>query len=106
MRAHGFVLVASLSACSSARAPATHRVDIRAMQFVPAVLEVQVGDTIVWTNSDVVPHTATSTTTSVAMFDSQRIASHQQWRYRVVAAGEHTYVCTYHPTMRGSLVAR
>ena len=98
--------VASLVACSKSREPRTHQVDIRAMQFVPTELEVAVGDTVVWTNSDVVPHTVTSSSPSVATFDSQSIASKQQWRYTVTAAGEHAYVCTFHPTMRATLTAR
>lgn len=108
MRARAFTLAlaASLSSCSSkTREPETHQIDIRAMQFVPAELEVAVGDTVVWTNSDVLPHTVTSSSPSVATFDSQAINSKQQWRYKVTTVGEHAYVCTYHPTMRAKLVA-
>lgn len=101
-----FVLTSLFACGSKARAPRTHQIDIRAMQFAPAELEVAVGDTIVWTNSDVLPHTVTSSSPSVATFDSHQVASKQQWRYQVTTAGEHTYVCTYHPTMRGKLVAR
>lgn len=36
----------------------------------------------------------------------QSIGSEQQWRYPVTTAGDHAYVCTFHPTMRGQLVAR
>lgn len=101
------LLGARLAACGSkAREPQTHQVDIRAMQFVPAQLVVAVGDTVVWTNSDVVPHTVTSSTPSPAVFDSQLMASKQQWQYKVTAAGEHAYVCTFHPTMRAKLTAR
>lgn len=96
-----------LFACgSNAREPKLHRIEIRAMQFVPAELTVAVGDTIVWTNVDVVPHTVTSTTPSPAAFDSQLLASRQQWQVQVTAPGDYPYVCTFHPTMRANLTAR
>lgn len=96
-----------LAACGSkAREPRTHQVEIRAMQYVPASLEVAVGDTVVWTNADVVPHTVTSSVPSVAVFDSQSIANKQTWQYSVTKAGEHAYVCTFHPTMKATLTAR
>jgi plastocyanin len=38
-----------------------HAVEIRGMAFHPEVLEIRLGDTVVWTNRDLVPHTATAT---------------------------------------------
>lgn len=105
--AYVLLLGACLCACGSkARTPRTHQVEIRAMQFVPAELAVAIGDTVVWTNADVLPHTVTSATPSAATFDSHEIAAKQQWRYEVTTAGELAYVCTYHPTMRAKLTAR
>ena len=106
MRLHALVLVAGLASCSKARQPRTYQVEIRAMQFAPAELEVAVGDTVVWTNTDVVPHTVTSGVPAAATFDSGVIDNKAQWRYEITTAGEHAYVCTLHPTMRGKLVAR
>jgi plastocyanin len=101
------VLCAGLAACGAkAREPQTHQVAIRAMQFDPAELTVAVGDTVVWTNNDVVPHTVTSAPASPLKFDSQLMESKQQWRYTVTGAGELAYVCTFHPTMRAKLTVR
>jgi plastocyanin len=100
------VLVASLLACGSKREPKTHQIQIRGMEFVPAKLDVAVGDTVVWTNTDVLPHTVTSSIPSAATFDSRSIESKQTWQLEITNAGEHAYVCTYHPTMRATLVAR
>jgi plastocyanin len=72
------------------------------MQFVPSDLPVAVGDVVVWTNEDIVPHTATSPGT----FDSQQLSSKQQWRYTVTTAGTISYTCTFHPTMLGTITAR
>jgi plastocyanin len=103
--ARGVVLavIASLAlACSSKRAPVVHRVEIQGMQFVPAEVTVAVGDTVEWTNVDLVPHTVTSP----GLFDSQSLSTRQQWRYTVTQAGELAYTCTFHPTMRAKLTAR
>jgi len=40
--------------------PSTHTVSLEAMRFQPDDLTVAPGDTIIWVNKDLVPHTATS----------------------------------------------
>lgn len=72
------------------------------MAFVPATLEVSVGDSVVWTNEDIVPHTVTAAGT----FDSQSMTTKQEWRYTASKAGEYAYGCTFHPTMKGTLTVR
>lgn len=76
---------------------ATHTVTIEAMKFQPATLTVQRGDTVVWVNQDVVPHTATA----ARRFDSKNIAAGQSWRWKAGKVGRHEYLCTYHPGMKG-----
>jgi plastocyanin len=103
MRTFAFVCALALVACGSkGREPQLHEVAIRGMQFEPAIVEVHVGDTIVWTNEDIVPHTATAT----GLFDSASIAAKQQWRYTIAAARDIAYVCTFHPTMRATIIVR
>ncbi len=92
--------------CGAKHEPQTHQVEIRGMQFVPAELTVSKGDTVVWTNKDVMPHTVTSEATSSVKFDSKSIDAKQQWSYTATTAGELAYVCTFHPTMHGKLVVR
>ena len=95
-------LLVVMACGSKAHEPRTHRVAIRAMQFDPAALEVDAGDVVVWTNEDVVPHTATAAGT----FDSQSLANKQQWRYTAMQPGVYSYGCTFHPTMKGTLTVR
>lgn len=102
-RALAFVL---LLGCGSKHAAKTYQVEIKGMQFVPAQLTVDVGDTIVWTNDDVLPHTVTSGIPSPASFDSKEIAAKATWSLTVAAAGDYNYGCTYHPTMKGQLTVR
>lgn len=94
-------LGAAAGTLSCSPGPAVHTVTIDATRFQPADLRVRVGDTVVWVNNDLVPHTATAAGT----FDSGSIAPDASWRYTVTAAGVMEYDCTFHPTMRGRLAA-
>ena len=78
----------------------THTVTIEAMRFQPAVLTVAAGDTIVWVNKDLVPHTATS---KAGGFDSKEIQADKSWRHTIQTTGEFAYICTFHPTMKAVL---
>lgn len=79
----------------------TYQVEIRGMQFVPATLKLEVGDIVMWTNQDIVPHTVTA----AGWFDSGPLLPHQQWSYVAERPIEYDYVCTFHPTMKGRIVA-
>jgi plastocyanin len=72
------------------------------MAFVPEVLTVNKGDTVVWVNKDLFPHTATAQ----GGFDSHEIAASKTWRFVAKKAGRTPYICTLHPTMKGALIVR
>jgi plastocyanin len=78
----------------------SHTVTIEGMRFQPERLTVARGDTVVWVNKDVVPHTATS---EVGRFDSQTIQTEKSWEFSARTNGEFPYVCTFHPTMKAVL---
>jgi plastocyanin len=80
--------------------PKTHTVVIEGMRFQPEVLVVALGDTIVWINRDLVPHTATS---EDGGFDSKEIQADKSWRHTIQESGDFVYVCTFHPTMKAML---
>ena len=88
---------------AAAPKPRTHTVTIEATRFQPDILTVNAGDTIVWANKDFFPHTATS---EAAGFDSGAILTAKSWKYRVTQKGEFPYICTFHPTMKGTLRVR
>jgi plastocyanin len=75
-------------------------VTIENVQYSPAKLTVHRGDTIVWVNKDVFPHTVTA---QGKAFDSHDIAPDASWSYRAVKSGDFAYTCIYHPTMKGQL---
>ena len=80
--------------------PKTYTVTMENMRFQPESLTVARGDTIVWVNKDVVPHTATS---KAGNFDSKLIEADKSWRYTVRKKGDFAYICTFHPTMKAML---
>ena len=99
-----FAIALVVGACSTSapRPPQTLQVEIHGMQFVPATLHVHRGDTVVFTNHDLVPHTATAS----GWFDSGPLQPNQSWTYVVTEPVEYDYVCSMHPTMKGQLLAR
>ena len=87
----------------SARAATTHTVVIDGTAFAPATLTVQQGDRVVWQNKDPFPHTATS---PAGGFDSKSIAPGKSWTFVAARKGTFEYVCSFHPTMKGTLVVQ
>lgn len=104
----GLVAIAAalflVSGCAtgSSRTPATHRVAIRAMRYEPAVIQVAPGDTVRWTNLDLVPHTITARADG---FDSGNLPPDSSWALVLGQDGVLDYSCLYHPGMKGSIVA-
>lgn len=83
--------------------PKTHTVTMENMRFRPQTLTVARGDSVVWVNKDLVPHTATS---RAGGFDSQLIPAEKSWRLTVRKKGDFAYICTLHPTMTATLRVR
>lgn len=83
--------------------PRSHTVEIRGFAYLPATLQVAVGDTVVWINRDAVPHTATR---DGRRWDSGSIEAEQAWRLIAALPGSQPYYCAFHPVMRGELVVR
>ena len=82
---------------------ATHRIEMRHFAFSPVRLEAESGDTVVWVNGDVAPHTATA---ADGGWDSGNLGRGGSWAWIAAGPAEHDYVCAYHPSMRGAIVVR
>lgn len=97
------VLLCSVAIVSTqkTRTPVTHTVTIDATSFEPASLTLAAGDSVVWVNKDIIPHTATSK--KEGLFDSGMIESGKSWKHTFKTKGELAYVCVFHPTMKGTL---
>lgn len=106
------VAVAALAAATASaageqrqkRKPATHTVTIDASRFTPEALTIRAGDTVVWVNRDLFPHTATDSGNQG--FDSGSLAPGASWKHTFTARGPVSYLCLFHPTMKGRLTVR
>ena len=81
----------------------THAVRIEGMKFVPERIEVAAGDTIVWTNKDIVPHTVTA---AEAKVESGELQTGRSFRLVARKPGEIDYICRLHPVMKGVVVVK
>jgi plastocyanin len=95
--------VIAAAACTRRPPPRSHAVTIQNFALRPATLTVSVGDTIVWTNADFVPHTATARD---GAWDSKSIDGSGTWRFVARAPGRHAYYCVFHPNMQGTIEVR
>lgn len=103
----GLVVAVSLSACAGAASPApspvaTDTVDMpRSYRYSPAAIEVPVGTTVTWTNSDAFTH-------SVRLLDGDVdlvVRPGETTTYSFPAAGLYPYTCTFHSNdMNGSVL--
>ncbi|MGH9311257.1 MAG: cupredoxin domain-containing protein [Vicinamibacterales bacterium] len=80
--------------------PTTHTVVMEATGFTPAALTIAAGDAVIWVNKDPFPHTATS---KPGKFDSGSVDAGKSWKFTARTKGEFDYLCTFHPTMKGTL---
>lgn len=79
---------------------ATVPVSIVDFQFRPSTLNIQVGDTVSWTNDGPSIHTATS---NRGMWDTRELRRGQSATYTFTSAGTFAYHCVVHPWMQGSI---
>ena len=73
-------------------------VNILNFKFDPTPLTIPVGTTVVWTNQDTAPHTATSDPGSAFTFDTGMLQKGQSGSITFTTAGSFAYHCTVHPT--------
>ena len=93
--------VAKAQAPNDARIPKTHHVTIKGFKFDPEKLEVKAGDTVVWTNEDIVPHTVTA-----EVFKSKSLDKGESWSLKTKQKGDFPYICKFHPSMNAELIVR
>jgi plastocyanin len=95
--------IAIVGAGCSPPAPRRVEVVIKNFGFEPTQLTVSRGDTIVFSNTDFVPHTATARDST---WDSKSIDGSKTWSFVANAVGTHEYYCVFHPVMRATLTVR
>ncbi|SHM95053.1 cupredoxin family copper-binding protein [Mucilaginibacter sp. OK098] len=105
------IVLAGLSliySCSSNKAkvnptPSTPAatVAIQNFAFVPATVNIKVGNSITWTNMDTAPHTATDLANA---FDSGSLTTGKTFNFTFNTAGTYTYHCLIHSMMKTATV--
>lgn len=78
--------------------PQTHLVTIKDMSFQPASLTVHNGDTVVWTNKDIVAHDVTAENKE---WHSNPLLNDSSFK-KVIEKSEN-YYCSIHVIMKGKL---
>jgi plastocyanin len=89
--------VASPQATPASASAGEVAVTIANLAFDPSNLDIRVGSTIVWTNLDQLPHTATATD---GAFDSGTLDQGATFSHTFGTPGTHDYICAFHPNMR------
>ena len=79
-------------------------VGMKDIKFVPEKISVDVGQKIVWTNNEDVPHNVTAR--EGADFASDTLQKDQTFEYTPTKAGTIAYVCTIHPGQNGSITVK
>lgn len=77
----------------------TVEVNIVDFAFEPALVEIQSGTTVKWTNNDTVPHTVTGED-----FTSGTLNKGETYEHTFGENGEFSYTCSFHPQMQGKVV--
>jgi hypothetical protein len=102
-RAGALAALGVLAACGCGpkpQRPSLRWIVIRGFAFEPDTVDARAGDTLVWTNQDILPHTTTAADTS---WDSDSLEPGEAWRMVVDESLEPDYFCRFHPTMRGTI---
>jgi len=104
----GAATVVGGSAVNNARsadqseASQSHTITIAGMAFSPLQLHVHAGDTVVFQNKDIFPHTATAP--GPQGFDSSVIKPGGTWSTTLKHVGDFRFACQFHPEMKGEIV--
>lgn len=78
-------------------------VSIKDFKYGPPSLSVNKGTMVTFTNQDSTEHTATA---SDGAFDTGSIGQGQEKSVTLEDAGTFSYVCTFHPFMRGTITVK
>jgi plastocyanin len=95
----GFIALIVLGLPISVQAK-TVRVTVEKLDYMPAVVDAKVGDTIEWVNKDALTHTATAKDGAWNVM----LKPKKSGRLVLKKAGSVDYFCKFHPNMKGRVV--
>ena len=94
----------STTSSTNAGQPAAGSIEIKNMIFTPPQISIKKGASVTWTNNDTVAHTVTDDLTDVGGPASSNIAPGATYTFTFEKSGSFQYHCTYHTSMRGTIV--
>jgi plastocyanin len=94
---------ASASSGTAAAADAT-MVEIKDFMYAPDSLEIPVGATVTWTNSDAAPHTATAQDREA--LQSGTLNQGESYSQTFDQPGTFDYFCEFHANMKGTIIVQ
>jgi plastocyanin len=80
----------------------TIAVTMKNIGYEPATISAHIGDTITWTNEDIVAHTATARDKTWDL----NVLPKKTASFSVKTAGDIEYYCRYHPNMVGHIAVK
>lgn len=93
----------SLAGCPAGGEPGANQVFMRAIAFDPPEITIAAGESVTWTNMDIVPHTATSGNPGDenlgSVFRSELLSLNRTFSHTFDEPGEFIYFCEVHPGM-------
>jgi plastocyanin len=93
----------SPTAAAEMPAPKQDLVTIEGYEFRPKRLTVQVGERVTWVDKDAANHTVTF---EGGPGDLGNVDPNERVSTKFSSPGTYSYVCTYHPNMRGTVVVK
>ena len=69
--------------------------------FVPVSVTIHAGDAVTFINDDPVTHDVTADS-----FQSGPLEAGKHWTHAFAAAGTYAYICSYHASMKGTIVVK
>lgn len=82
--------------------PVKYTIEIASMKFTPAILNVHIGDTVVFVNNDIVAHDVTEEKEKA--WSSSPLSRGASWQ--MIALAPVSYYCSIHPVMKGRIIVQ
>ena len=89
---------------TAAPAPTSNKVAIAGMGFHPAVIRVNTGEEVTWTNNATMLHTVTGQ--NDGKLSSQRMGRGSMFSHTFEQPGLYPYYCVLHPSMTGTVIVK
>ena len=79
---------------------------IKNFTFSPSNITIRAGTTVTWLNQDEAVHQIDSDSKAQVAFVSDSLPHGASFPFTFTQPGTYTYHCTYHPTMKGTIVVQ